>query len=194
MMKKLCYAVALTVIISALASTILAEKAIGEAENIRAKSSFETNEADLSRYIIERNSNTEYALYDVPLTVEQQIYVQNVCESYDLPYEIVLGIMHTESNFNSNAVNGNCYGIMQVHLINTKQYEREFEDLGILNLNSFYEGVEAGCFILSKCKGETMEQKLIAYNEGQAAADEKIKKGISSTSYSRGVLEFAYSL
>lgn len=132
--------------------------------------------------------------YDVPLTTEEQSFVRYMCQKYDVPYEVVLGIMEVESGFDPSAVNGDCFGIMQVHKINFEQYGDEWEELGIFSLNSFYEGVEAGCYVLSKCEGDNIEQRLIAYNCGQTAADELIKQGITSTKYSRAVLSYANDL
>lgn len=60
--------------------------------------------------------------YDIPLTVEEQNIVKEVCAHYDIPETIIYGIAYTESRFQSDAVNaaGNCIGLMQIN----KEYRR----------------------------------------------------------------------
>lgn len=150
---------------------------------------------DYEKYLkVETLKGGDYALYDVPLTAEQQREVQKICKKYAIPYEIALGIMKVESDFNIKAENGLCKGIMQVSTINQLQYRVDFAELGIKDLKQLYQGIEAGCYVFAQCKGENIEQRLIAYNEGQTAANELIKKGISSTAYSRKVLDYANNL
>jgi soluble lytic murein transglycosylase-like protein len=57
-------------------------------------------------------------IYNVPLSDELQIYTQKVCKEYNVPFDLVIGVMFIESTFNQSARNGNCYGLMQVNTIN----------------------------------------------------------------------------
>lgn len=170
-----------------ISTLIRAEVVINEPSN-------QTKSIDYEKYLKIESAKNSYAFYDVPLTLTQQKEVQKLCEKYNIPYEIVLGIMKIESNFNVDAQNGDCIGIMQVNTINKIEYEKEWKELGIRELNKFYQGIEAGCFVFSKCKGETIEEKLIAYNEGNNGYMALKNKGITSTEYSRKVLEYAMNL
>ena len=165
-----------------LSITVLQVTVKAEVSNIDVPKSMEV--------ITENQTESSYAFYDVPLTEGEQIYIQSVCERFNVPYELVLGIMHTESRFDREAVNGESIGIMQVHTINQVQYQKEFDNLGVWDLGNFYQNITAGVFILSQIETDSVEKQLLIYNNGLTGANELFKQGIYSNSYSDSVIEF----
>ena len=132
-----------------------------------------------------------YTIYDVPLSRELQIYTQELCETCNVPFETVLSVMFVESSFNENAVNGNCYGLMQVNSIHSEVLAK----LGITDLKDPKQNIEAGILILSTLFKQYDETTaLMAYNCGRAKANQMIESGITSTSYTRKVKSFTETL
>ena len=72
----------------------------------------------------------EYVYYnDIPLNVEQQMYLYNICKYYNFEYELALGVIQLESNFDSTCITYN------------KKANGEIisEDRGLFQINSLYE-------------------------------------------------------
>lgn len=53
----------------------------------------------------------------IPLSFELQTIIYNLSEEYNIDYYIIIGLIQTESNFNSEAKNkySGCYGLLQLH-------------------------------------------------------------------------------
>jgi len=84
---------------------------------------------------IDLNKN-EYTYYDIPLTVSQQEYIQQLCWKYNFSYELILGIIYAESKFDLNAISydGSSMGIMEVQ----DRYSKYYADIiGLDNYNLF---------------------------------------------------------
>lgn len=100
-------------------------------------------EIDFSKYIIKEEKDIYSEVYgedngtdfvpgyyetiideSIPLTPEEQLSIQHICEQYQISYELVLAIIETESRYKADAVNpnGTCKGLMQ---INTSLHECE---------------------------------------------------------------------
>ena len=121
----------------------------------------------------------------VPLPFELQDVMQEACEKYGVPYALALAVAQSESDFDLEADNGTCWGVMQIHPIN---YDRLREN-GIEPTE--YEGnIVAGVFML----GELLEKygdthkALMAYNCGETGARRLWKQGYDTSSYSRKVV------
>lgn len=52
---------------------------------------------------------------DVPLSYDLQDNLHTACETYNVPYELALGLIEVESNFDVDASNGRCYGLCQLN-------------------------------------------------------------------------------
>lgn len=140
--------------------------------------------------MIEAIEPYEYIYYDVPLTEEQQREIQGFAHKHNVPYEIVLGVMYTESNFRPEAVgdSGNSLGIMQVQ---PKWHTWRLEETGGSDWMDAVDNAKVGIHILAE-KLESygnVEKALVVYNMGDGGA-----RGINSTAYSQKVLNYAYSL
>ncbi len=57
-----------------------------------------------------------YIYYDIPLTINEQEYIQNLVYSNNFSYELILSIIFAESRFDKNAIsNSDCLGLMQLN-------------------------------------------------------------------------------
>ena len=126
----------------------------------------------------------EYVYYDIPLTEEQQRYVQRTAEENNVPYEIVLGVMYVESRYRADAVgdSGDSVGIMQVQ---PKWHGHRMERLGVTDLTDPMQCAAVGIDILGEKIAQygNLEKALVAYNAGRPYAP--------STEYSRKVVDYA---
>ena len=130
-------------------------------------------------------------IYNIPLSDELQIYTQEVCKEYKVPFDLVIGVMFAESTFDPNAKNGDCYGLMQVNAINAK----ELKNVGVYDLTDAKQNIKSGVYLLSKAlRKYDISEALIAYNWGESGAKEKLNSGITSTDYTRTVLKYAAGL
>lgn len=123
---------------------------------------------------------------EIPLSYELQDTMQEACEKYGVPYELALGVAECESNFDLDADNGTCWGLMQIHPCN---YPRLREN-GI-EPTEHKGNIVAGVFML----GELLEKygdthkALMAYNCGDYRASCLWEQGYLSSRYSRKVTE-----
>lgn len=130
-------------------------------------------------------------IYNVPLSDELQIYTQEVCKEYKVPFDMVIGVMFVESTFDQSARNGNCYGLMQVNAINAE----ELKNIGVYDLTDAKQNIKGGIYLLSKALTKfDLSGALIAYNCGESGAREKLNNGVTSTDYTRKVLRYAAQL
>lgn len=121
---------------------------------------------------------------DIPLDAEQQIFVSNQCEKYNISPELIYSLMFHESTYKADALNGNCKGIMQ---INTSVHKIE-------NPFDFYENVETGIKYLSELFEKYEEVDLVlAKWHGESKAQENYEKGEIS-GYVRKVLSMSEQL
>lgn len=110
-----------------------------------------------------------YTVYDdIPLSTEQQLYVQDLCDKYSICPELIYTIMFFESTYDTKAVNGSCKGIMQ---INTACHEIE-------NPFDFYENVKVGVEYLADLFNQHEEVDLVlGIWHGESKAFENYEKG-----------------
>lgn len=103
--------------------------------------------------------------------------------NYGLDPNLVKAVIRAESSFNPNATSScNCKGLMQV---NPKYHSGNLYDVD--------KNLDTGCQILSSCLetfGGDLNKALMAYNQGVGGAKSSLKKGVTSTGYSRKVLDY----
>lgn len=123
-----------------------------------------------------------YEIYDdIPLSTEQQLYVSDLCDRYNICLELVYSLMFHESTFNELAENGNCKGILQ---INTSCHD-------INNPFDFYENVEVGVRYLDDLFRQYEEVDLVlGIWHGESKAFENYESGEISK-YVREVLSLS---
>ena len=137
-----------------------------------------------------------FVLYDIPLDDDLQRHIWEECQKRGAPYEVVLGIIRKESNYEADVVgdHGRSVGLMQIQ---PKWHKERMEYLGCLSLMDPYANVTVGIDILAELltKYQTTEMALIVYNAGATGAKTTwFDKGIYSNDYSQTVLAYADAL
>lgn len=99
-----------------------------------------------------------YYREDVPLSYELQDVLHTSCEANGVPYEIGLGLIDVESDFNSDAASpSGCYGLCQLH---PKYFPPDLNDADNIRTGMAYLGEK-----LERYDGD-MDAALTAYNAG----------------------------
>lgn len=143
---------------------------------------------------VEENFKEEFIPeYAIPLNKDIQKYLYNKCKEYNVPYDLAIAVIKTESNFNPNLVHKNSngskdYGIFQINTINHKWLS---EELGITDFLNPYQNIDAGVYMLSQLiqKYDDDHIVLMSYNMGERATKNLVNRGIYSSRYSRKVIE-----
>lgn len=129
---------------------------------------------------------------NIPLPMEFQTYINNVCKRYEIAPEIVFSMIAKESNYNHKEIgdNGNSYGLMQVQL---QWHEDRMDKLGCTDLLDPYENVLVGVDYLAELLAYydgNLEKALTAYNAGATGAyNDYFSYGIEASEYTEEVLE-----
>lgn len=199
--KRKSYLIARILLILALAVvviflTISARSTALEPQKTDYETSSETIKAQLLSADLpaEENENQmiEHALCqqgyyrdDIPLPYDLQDVMQSACKTYGVDYSLALAVCQTESSFDPNAQNGQCWGYMQIHSINYPEtreatgYDPESPDGNIV----------CGVYLLAKeiHKYDSVAKGLMAYNAGETGAAKLWNQGIITTEYTRTV-------
>ena len=122
---------------------------------------------------------------EIPLVASTQDYIQDACKKYNIPYCLMLGLIETESSFDTTADSGWAYGLCQIGYINYEDLESKGMDP-----NTVFGNIEAGCYILSDLltRYKDPHKALMAYNEGEYGAQESWDEGYTYSNYSVNVL------
>lgn len=94
---------------------------------------------------------------DIPLSPELQTALHEVCGETSVPEALVLGVIETESGFQTDADNGQCYGLMQ---LNKDYFPADLSPA---------ENIRAGVTYLGQCLERyrgNVPAALTAYNAG----------------------------
>lgn len=126
---------------------------------------------------------------DVPLPYDLQDVMQSACKTYGVDYSLALAVCQTESSFDPNAQNGQCWGYMQIHSIN---YPETREATGY-DPESPDGNTVCGVYLLAKeiHKYDSVSKGLMAYNCGETGAAKLWNQDIFTTEYTRTVLDRA---
>ena len=113
---------------------------------------------------------------------------EGAAERYDIPVELILAVIETESSYRPTAKNGSCRGLMQIHTVNLDWLEKDFGRE--LDLYDIEDNVYAGAYILAGYYHKyDIHRALMAYNGGQGYMRKMVRKGYESSKYSRKVVE-----
>ena len=153
----------------------------------------ESQEPEISMVVSDEpipEANTVTA-YDVPLDLELQIFIIQLCEAHHIEPSIVIAMIERESQFDANAIgdSGESFGLMQ---IKQKWHQERMDKLGVTDLLNPYQNVTVGVDYLAELceKHECIGMALMAYNAGSKGAKNNWwSKGIFENAYSSGVLE-----
>lgn len=125
----------------------------------------------------------------IPLDYDIQVFLKALCAEYSVPYQIALAVIEAESDFNSEASSGNCYGYMQINSINQEWLG---EKIGVTDLTDPLQNLQSGVFMLGYLydKYGDWHKALTCYIFGESGAQKYVfSKGLSSSRYSRHVME-----
>jgi soluble lytic murein transglycosylase-like protein len=125
----------------------------------------------------------EQTKWNVPLSLDFQRYIHELCMQYNVDEKMAYAIMKTESNFNALTVSSEGdYGLFQINRINFPMLQQE---IGFENPIDPYQNAKAGIYMLSKLQKEFHNQNevLIAYNQGVNGARRLISRGVELTDY-----------
>jgi len=94
-----------------------------EIDNNRLTQQLENSNIELVKYKNIINSFNDinvksnyYVYYDIPLNINEQEYMQDLCNQNDLSYELVLAVVELESGYNKNLLSPtNDGGLFQIN-------------------------------------------------------------------------------
>ena len=152
----------------------------------------ENDEEDKTYEIMETPKEESIPEYNIPLDEDIQKYLYDKCKEYNVPYDLTLGVIKVESNFNPSLIHKNSngsrdYGLFQINTINHKWLS---EELGITDFLNPYQNIDAGVYMLSQLiqKYDNEHIVLMSYNMGERATKNLTSRGIDSSRYSRKVI------
>ena len=123
---------------------------------------------------------------DIPLSHELQDVALAACEEYGVLPDVLFAVMEVESGYQTDAKNGECYGLMQIHSINLPWLS---EQIGVTDLSDPTQNIKAGAYILGGyLERYSLTDSLMAYNLGEGGAKGQWAQGIHETAYTRKVL------
>lgn len=145
--------------------------------------------AVVAGYIDPIPAHPDRKYYDVKLSIAEQNTVFDYCEMYDVPAELVFGIMSVESEFVSSSLSSTLdYGIMQINSSNHKWLS---EELGVTDFFDYEQNVLCGVYMLSEYyhKYADVEKIAMCYHYGESGAVDLWEKGITSSDYTSAVVQ-----
>lgn len=137
----------------------------------------------------DRTSGAELGFIPLEVGLDEDLQEFIYCLSYvyNIDFPFVMGLIQTESAFNSDVVSStNDYGLMQINIVNHEWLQ---EKLGIKDFLDPYQNTRSGIYILRNLfeKYEDPAKVLMAYNLGETGAKNLWDKGIYETDYTRKV-------
>lgn len=139
---------------------------------------------------------TEATFYEVPIDIDLLDHIQGLCADYEIPVELALAVIETESSYQADAVSPvGAVGMMQVI---PEYHEDRMNRLNCTDLFDPYQNVTVGMDFLSELIDKydgNFHKALTAYNHGQKGANDKFfGQGTYQTEYSLKVLETAQKI
>lgn len=107
-----------------------------------------------------------YFREDVPLTFEEQDYLQTACAEFGVDYELMLSLIYRETRFqNIVGDGGNSIGYCQIQ---PRWWGGLMEEIGAEDLTDPYDNFRTGCAIVAQLteKYGNVRDALSAYNTG----------------------------
>ena len=134
---------------------------------------------------------TEAEFYDIPIDIDLLNHIQGLCADYEIPVELALAVIETESSYEADAVSPvGAKGLMQII---PEYHEDRMNRLNCIDLFDPYQNVTVGMDFLSELIEKydgNLHKALTAYNYGQKGANDKFfGQGTYQSAYSLTVLE-----
>lgn len=117
--------------------------------------------------------------------------IEEICEDYNICYELILAIIEAESGYNPDAVNGEHIGLMQ---ISSKYFSDKMIELGVTDLYDPVQNVLCGVDYISELSEEYDDLYLVLmfYNMGYKAID--LYEDGKYSNYAIKITERAYEM
>lgn len=136
---------------------------------------------------------TEATFYEVPIDIDLLDHIQGLCADYEIPVELALAVIETESSYEADAVSSvGAIGMMQVI---PEYHEDRMNRLNCTDLFDPKQNITVGMDFLSELIEKydgNLHKTLTAYNYGQKGANDKFfGQGTYQSEYSLKVLETA---
>ncbi|QDX94628.1 hypothetical protein EEL30_21540 [Brevibacillus laterosporus] len=95
-----------------------------------------------------------YKQYDIPLSKDLQQYIHKQAEKYNLSYELMLALAHTESTFRTDIVSydGSSVGLFQINTRNTIDWLGDNVGLSKPNAKSPYHSAQMASWYVNYLK------------------------------------------
>lgn len=133
----------------------------------------------------------------IPMDKEHLDLLKRECDKYGLDINLVLGVIATESNYDSQAISStNDYGLFQINKVNLNQLTKIFGEINLLNED---DNIRAGVYLLNQNRQYWINQgysdedvfslMLISYHRGQKGAEGYISRHGIRSDYVNKVLE-----
>ena len=128
--------------------------------------------------------------FDVPLSHNLQKYIYEICTDEEVPVTLVMAMIEHESQFDPETVSAtDDYGLMQINSCNHELLEESYRTADMMNpYQNVFCGIKIIGSYIEKYEGD-YEKALMAYNMGDYGARKAWSNGITSTSYSKAILE-----
>ena len=128
-------------------------------------------------------------LSSIPLSKELQRFTFELCESLDVSYPLVLGVMKVESDFRTGVLRkgegADMVGIMQ---INSRYLPSHYKRYGVTDAYTPQDNITIGVNMLAESIGKNgVSYGLMEYNMGIVNMRKKRDAGVTSTGYTRKV-------
>lgn len=142
-------------------------------------------------------------IYDIPIDIDIQKYIYEICNELDIEYELVLGLFQLESRFDNDLVCQNLNGTKDVGIgqLNNKYSEWYGELAGIQNfdINNIRHNIKASLygldFYIEYWNDKDIESDnvivygLNSYNMGIGGYNKYLKTGKTHRAYDKVILE-----
>ena len=142
--------------------------------------------------VVNANSNRNTSTQAVSAATSQAPSIEELVRTYSTIYgvdaDLVMAVIHVESRGQENAINGSCVGVMQ---LNTEHSQYYIDGAGVNDLYNTEQNIKAGIWHLSVLieRYEDTNMVLMAYNCGEARAQELWAEGIFETEYTTRVIK-----
>lgn len=137
--------------------------------------------------VAEEETVPNFKYIDCDLSTELQDYTKELCDSYEIPFELAMAIMYHESRFTTTAKSNGNYGLMQINKCNHKWMSKQF---GVTDFLDGKSNITCGVYLLNYLVDTygDYSKALMCYNMGEGGAMSCWKRGQYSSNYSRVVL------
>ena len=138
----------------------------------------------------------EAVFYDVPIDIDLLDHIQGLCADYEIPVELVLAVIETESSYQADALSP--VGAMGLMQIIPEYHEDRMNRLNCTDLFDPKQNVTVGIDFLAELIEKydgNFHKALTAYNHGQKGANDKFfGQGTYQSEYSLKVLDIAQKI